>query len=67
MCHICDREFKKMVPVVELVEVECPQCNQTFTEEISTARQSENNISSNNTQRSSGPASPVMGASLPPQ
>ena len=38
MCHVCEREFKKMVPVLELVEVECPRCNQTFCEEIETAR-----------------------------
>ena len=34
MCHVCEREFKKMVPVNEEIEVECPQWNQTFTEEI---------------------------------
>jgi DNA-directed RNA polymerase subunit RPC12/RpoP len=34
MCHMCEREFKHMVPVNELVEVECPRCNQTFVEEI---------------------------------
>ncbi len=36
MCHMCESEFKKMAPVNELVEVECPRCNQTFVEEIST-------------------------------
>lgn len=37
MCHVCVREFKQMAPVLELVEVECPQCKQTFCEEISTS------------------------------
>ena len=37
-CHICKKEFKKMSPAQELVEVECPNCHETFVEEI------ENNV-----------------------
>ena len=36
MCHMCEREFKQIAPVNELVEVECPRCHQTFVEELST-------------------------------
>ena len=35
MCHMCEREFKQMAPVNELVEVECPRCHQNFVEEAS--------------------------------
>lgn len=65
MCHVCEREFKKMVPVNEEIEVECPQCNQTFTEEIlSTTSRNENSAASS--ARNSGPASPVLGATHSP-
>jgi hypothetical protein len=37
MCHMCEREFKQMAPVNELVEVECPRCHQNFVEEVSSA------------------------------
>ena len=36
MCHMCEREFKQIAPVNDLVEVECPRCHQTFVEELST-------------------------------
>ena len=37
MCHMCEREFKQMAPVNELVDVECPRCHESFVEEISSA------------------------------
>lgn len=40
MCHLCEREFKQMAPVNELVEVECPTCHQNFVEEVSSASES---------------------------
>ena len=51
-CHVCQREFKKMSPALELVEVECPQCHQTFCEEFaansnqSSPRQEPRNLAS---------------------
>ena len=57
-----------MVPVTEDIEVECPQCNQTFTEEIVTSSSSSNGNQqsvSSGSRNSSGPASPVLGASQP--
>lgn len=33
-CHVCSKDFKKMSSVNELTEVECPDCHQTFCEEI---------------------------------
>ena len=67
MCHVCEREFKKMVPVNEEIEVECPQCNQTFTEEIAASKSSRNENQSSSSSASSGssnsgPTSPVLGA-----
>lgn len=58
-----------MVPVNEEQEVECPQCNQTFTEEIlpTSARSNNSSSSQQTSQARSGPASPVLGASQPPQ
>ena len=37
MCHMCEREFKQMAPLNELVEVECPRCHENFVEEVSSA------------------------------
>jgi DNA-directed RNA polymerase subunit RPC12/RpoP len=34
-CHVCEREFKQMAPVNDLIEVECPRCHQNFCEELS--------------------------------
>ncbi len=69
MCHVCERDFKKMVPVNEDIEVECPQCNLTFTEELATSARSANQASSSSvssgSNRNSGPASPVLGATQP--
>lgn len=36
-CHVCQQDFRKMSPVIDLTEIECPTCNQTFCEEISNA------------------------------
>lgn len=68
MCHMCEREFKKMVPVNEEIEVECPQCNQTFTEEIlqTNSSRSANSQNSNQGNRNSGPASPILGSTQAP-
>eukprot|EP00347_Sterkiella_histriomuscorum_P013642 403363936 len=38
-CHVCNKDFKKMSPVIEMSEVECPDCQQTFCEEISNHQQ----------------------------
>jgi putative FmdB family regulatory protein len=37
MCHMCEREFKQMAPLNELVEVECPRCHENFVEEVFSA------------------------------
>ena len=37
MCHMCEREFKQMAPVNELVDVHCPRCHECFVEEISSS------------------------------
>lgn len=36
-CHVCAKEFKKMSPTLEMVDVSCPDCEQCFCEEISNA------------------------------
>lgn len=33
LCHVCDKTFRQMAPVLDLVEVQCPECHETFCEE----------------------------------
>ena len=66
LCHMCDKTFRQMAPVLELVQVECPECHQTFCEEQAAPQTSSPQIS----QRSESPVadqppSPILGASRP--
>lgn len=75
MCHVCEREFTKMSPVLELVDVECPRCQQNFCEEINSQPNSQVASPRANVQQApaqsspqpnrSGPASPAMPATQP--
>lgn len=76
-CHICDKDFKKIAPVSDLVEVECPQCNETFCEELPSTPTNLSGTNSpivreqtpqqNENLTRSNPPSPPVQPSQPPQ
>lgn len=49
-CHTCQKNFKKMVSANQMEDVQCPECNEFFCEEVSSQR---SNNSSPRDQRSS--------------
>ena len=64
MCHVCEREFKKMAPVLDLVEVQCPTCNESFCEEVSSSQQSSSPRESQQEAPRSSPPSPPLNSAI---
>lgn len=43
-CHCCRKSFKKMVPATQPEEVQCPQCNNDFVEEMASGNENPANL-----------------------